>query len=446
MRALKQLASGTLAALFLFPLSMGMAGSAAAQQEGPIEVSVTIPAPGSQSEKFEVTDAEFRWGLNVESTSGAFEPGTCNFLSAGVAGDSGSSRHWGASDSLYAVESGNTRIEKPDATGKWRADSWANRCKDGTGRTVGTSTAETGTGAQVVIEAGSGTINAKQGTAEIGWSGSFTVAMYNGRTYWSASDPVLKVADGKGTLMATVSGFGSDMNDTTKWDPLPATKVTLATLPNVTLGDQGIVTEPAYRQVKAEGVDQVRTGDNWGAFPQDFMAFQSTTGQGAYWYSSGGLRDAAKVAATLYISYTPGASVAPTIPPKVIEENANGPHDDPGTTSGSGGGPGPEPGNINGTGTVLGGGMVPGFVSGDGTVISSEPLPTGTVLAATAAATINATNWLGGTLIPEAIELAKDYRNILLWSIAGLLGLASVAWVGFRRGWLIWPFGRSTKQ
>lgn len=449
MTIFKILNVGALTAILLLPLSVGLAGSAMAQQEGPIDVSVRIPGSASQADEFEVKDAEFRWGLNLEASSGAFEPGTCNFLSAGVAKDSGSSRHWGESEGLYTAESGNTRIEKPDSSGTWGIDSWANRCKDAAGRTVGTSIAEPGTGAQVVIGAGEGFINANKGTAEISWAGSFTLAMYNGRTYWSASDPVLEVANGKGTLRATVSGFGSDMNDTSKWDQLPATKVTLAVLPNVTLGNEGIVTDPAYRQVKVHGVDQVRSGENWGSFPQDFVTFQSTTGQGAYWHSSGGLRDAAKVATTLYISYTPENSVAPSTPPRTLDPDAS-------ETSGTGGQTGTvtspdqnsapdfDHGTGSSTGSVIGTGGSTGTTPGGGTVTASDPLPMGTVLAAAAA--MNAANWLGSSLIPDAVELAKNYRNILLWSLAGVLGLLSIAWVGFRRGWLVLPFTHSTEQ
>ncbi|MDO5742892.1 MAG: hypothetical protein Q4P23_00375 [Micrococcaceae bacterium] len=449
MRVLKKVIAPVLAVLLFAALSCGLPGPAIAdQRDGPIDVSVTIPGAASQSDEFDVKDSEFRWGVNTESSSGAFEPGTCNFLSAGVAADSGSSRHWTQPDGLYAAKSGKTRIEKPDASGKWIADSWSGRCKDATGRTVGTSVAEAGTGAQIVIADGQGKVNPKKRAAEISWKGSFTVAMYNGRTYWSASDPVLKVAGGKGVLTATLSGFGSDMNDTSKWEPLQATTVTLATLPNVSLGDKGIVTEPAYSGVKVEGVDQVRTGKFWGAFPKDFVDFQTTTGQGSYWYSSGGFRDSAKVPSSLYVSYTADNLIVPKVSSEPLAEAETLPDSAPEGRRWAAELPSTDakfpPSLLSTGGSSRNGPWGIGSGAGEGTVLGSDPLPAGTVLTTTAS-TLAAANWLGGSLIPEAMKLAADHRDVLLWSLAGLLGLGGFSWVGFRRGWLIWPFSQDKR-
>ncbi|MFF5793265.1 hypothetical protein ACFY5D_14575 [Paeniglutamicibacter sp. NPDC012692] len=427
------------AMLLLAPLSVGTASAAmAAEQPQPIDISVKIPETIGSPQEFMVTDAQFRWGLNKEATSGAHFGG-CNFLSAGIAGDTGSSRIWTASDGFYSAKSGDARIEKPNATGKWIADSWDNKCLDASGREVGTTANEQGTGAQVVIDGGSGNINAANGTAEIRWKGSFSVAMYGGMTYWSATDPVLSVANGKGTLRATLSGYGSDRMDTTKWSKIAPREITLATMPGVTLGEHGIVAQPAYKRVKIDGVEpaQVRDGSNWGSFPSDFVKFQVQTGQGSYWYSSG-VGDNRKLASTVYTSYTPDVSVVPTTPPDTTDPGSGGTDSGTGDQDGTGTGSGSDGDSPGAGGSVAGSGPGQGTVIGNGTVLDAPPA--GTVFAAATAAAVGAANWLGGSLIPEAIELAKDRREFLLWSIAGLLGLTALSWVGFRRGWFVLPF------
>ncbi len=427
------------ATLLLAPLSIGTASAAVAvEPPQPIDVRVEIPETIDNPQKFTVTDAQFRWGLNKEATSGAHFGG-CNFLSAGIAGNTGSSRTWTESDGFYSAKSGEARIEKPNPAGKWIADSWDGKCLDASGREVGTTANEQGTGAQVVIDGGAGSINAAKGTAEIRWKGSFSVAMYGGMTYWSATDPVLSVANGKGILSATLSGYGSDRLDTTMWSKIDPREITLATMPGVTLGEHGIVAQPAYKRVKIDGVEpaQVREGSNWGSFPGDFVKFQVETGQGSYWYSSG-VGDNRKLASTMYTSYTPDVSVVPTTPPDTTVPDSGGTDAGTGGQGGTGAGSGSD-GDSPGTGgSVAGSGPGQGTVIGNGTV--SEAAPAGTVLAAATTAAVGAANWLGGSLIPEAIELANDHRDFLLWSIAGLLGLAALGWVGFRRGWFVLPF------
>ena len=430
------------ASILLIPLAFSPVGIAAASDQEGIDISVAIPETSTSNLEFEVSDAQFRWGLNKESTSGAFAPGTCNFLSAGVVGDAKSSREWSKADKFYAQKSGQVRIEKPHAAGTWVDDSWENKCLDKDGRRVGTSVSEPGTGAQIVIDGGTGTIHTGKGTASIKWKGSFTSAMYGGMIYWSATDPELSIADGTGTLTATLSGYGSDRDDMTKWSQIKPQKVTLATLPSVTLGQAGIITDPSYKRVKVENTEspQVRTGTSWGAFPQSFVDFQAKTGQAAYWYSTGGARDTAKVASTLYISYTPANSVLPSPP---TDEVASGADDNsredskmptvlPQRDT-------PEPsGPVPGTGSVIGSAPIPGGSILGGSVMQSPPM--GTVLAAASTAAVGAASWLGNSLIPDAMELARDYKNWLLWAIAGFLGLTSLSWIGFRRGWLALPF------
>lgn len=434
-----------LAALALLaPLAFSSIGVAAAADKGGIDVSVTIPETSNSKQEFKVTDAQFRWGLNRESTSGAFAPGTCNFLSAGIAGDARSSREWTKEDGFYAHKAGQVRIEKPNAAGKWVEDSWATKCLDKDGRKVGTSFNEPGSGAQIVIEGGTGTIHTGKGTATIKWEGSFTTALYNGMTYWSATDPELTVADGKGTLTATLSGYGTDREDTTKWSQLEPQRVVVATLPSVVLGDKGIVTDPAYKKVTVENAvtPQVRTGNNWGSFPQAFVDFQEKSGQASYWYSTGGSRDVAKAASTLYISYTPENPVLAVPPPSESVSDS----DPDGRGSGNfvdssaddQAGAQNKPSPSTGGSSVLSSELVPGMLNPAETSLSSAPLST--LLASATTATVGAANWLGGSLIPDAIGLARDYRDWLLWSVAALLGLTTLSWVGFRKGWLLLPF------
>ncbi|MEU1623668.1 HtaA domain-containing protein [Streptomyces sp. NPDC005722] len=173
----------------------------------------------------------------------------------------------------------------------------------------------------MVFEHGTGTVDTAAHTATIHWSGSFTSVFYGGLTYWSATDPTLTVgADGAGTLSATVTGYGADMNDPGKWVALPARTVTLAKLSHVALGASGFTVTPDYLG-ESVTVPSGTTGQPaksasnqayWGSFPQDFVDFQQSTGQSSYWFTSGGARDAAKPATPLTITYTTRGTAAPT--------------------------------------------------------------------------------------------------------------------------------------
>lgn len=275
--------------------------------------STDKPDTGTKvSKSFKVTDAQLRWGLNDEANSGAFYGG-CNFLSAGVAGNAGSSRTWTESDGLYRATSGKVSIIKPDSTGAYHTATWATKCKDSSGTAVSTARG-TSTESLVTIDGGNGTVDPDAGTATISWKGSFTVVFYGGMTYWSVSNPVLTVKkDGTGTLKGTASGYGADMEDTGKWNKLSGRTITLATLSDVDVsGSKGITVVPDYVGVSVKvsngshGEQAAKTSTNkayWGSFPQSFVNFQVLTGQSAYWYTSGGSRDSAKPATELVVSY-----------------------------------------------------------------------------------------------------------------------------------------------
>jgi hypothetical protein len=269
-----------------------------------------------------VDDATLAWGLNGEQGGAAFIGG-CNFLSAGTAGSTGSSRPWTEADGFYSTQDGNVTVEKPDAAGNYAQPTWATKCQDPNGNPVSVGSTTSLTGNRVVFRNGTGTVDPGANTATIHWTGSFTSVFYGGYTYWSAADPTLTVnADGTGTLTATASGYGADMNDPSQWVPLEPTTITLANLHGVTVTDTGFTVTPDYLGVSVTVPDGAtpqapRTSSNaafWGSFPQSFVDFQQLTGQSSYWYTSGGSRDPAKPATPLTVTYTAETGPVQTAP------------------------------------------------------------------------------------------------------------------------------------
>lgn len=314
-------AFGALAALTAL-VGMSAAAPAAAQAQnrtGAQDVVVVVPewtpapAPGDDGV---ISNAQLRWGINAESGAAGFAPGTCNFLSAGVAGSTGSSRTWTEADGLYRARDGAVRIEKPTADGAWKLASFDDICNDPQGQRLTTGKGNS-TGNQVVIDGGSGSLTA--GVLDIQWRGSFTVAYYSGMTYWSVTDPTLHIdASGSGRLTGTASGFGADMDDASSWLPIAPRSITLAEVRRVqTAEGTGFTVVPEYRGVEVDTAEtaQLRTGPHWGAFPQSFVDFQTLTGQNSYWYSSGGAADQRKPASALYVSYDAAAPIAVPAPP-----------------------------------------------------------------------------------------------------------------------------------
>ncbi|MEN0128550.1 MAG: hypothetical protein AAGC49_03865 [Brevundimonas sp.] len=399
------------------------APAALAASDDQVTVSVEIPA----AHEFVVDDAQLRWGLNDEASSGAHAFG-CNFLSAGEAGDAGSSHAWTAADDLYHSRSGGVRIEKQRADGTYELATWATKCLDARGEAVTTSPLSPTTQSQVVIDGGAGVVDQRAGRATIRWRGSFTVAMYGGLTYWTASDPVLEVVDGVGTLTATGSGYATSREDASVWSRVEPRPITLATFERLDLGIAGFTVAPDYVGVAA-GVDQpARTAENaefWGSFPRDFVAFQQLTGQSSYWYTSGGARDRFKVALPVTVSYdadepvTPPSTGPQPTPKPTPSEPAVTPPDDAspgtGTPAAGGGGGGPVTGQpVNATVDPQG---IP--------VVASASLTATTPLIPVAA---GATGW----------DATRD--PLLLAGLALLAIGAVVGAVGFRRGWLAWPW------
>ncbi len=269
----------------------------------------------------QVQDVTLAWSVNDESGGGAFFGG-CNFLVAGEAGDTGSSRVWTEADGFYSASQGNVSIRKPNADGGWDTPTWQTKCRGANGSAVTTARGST-TGNEVVFSQGTGTLDTATGTAEVSWDGAFTFVYYGGMTYWSVSDPVLSIdADGTGTLSGTASGYGADMNDPSKWVELEPTEIELANLRGVELSEEGFSVTPDYLEVPVEvqpdgpSGPQQRTGEHWGAFPQSLVDFNLATGQAAYWYSSGGAVDPKKPVNPLSVSWDAGDVDAGPVDPQ----------------------------------------------------------------------------------------------------------------------------------
>lgn len=300
-----------LGALLLAPAAPAFA----AEDDEDVTVTVTIPEEAEPAPPAEgdITDAEFRWGINTESGSGAFAGG-CNFLSAGKAGDAGGAKVWTQADGLYAASSGDVRIVKANANGGWSAATFADRCRDRHGDPVSVTSLTAHTESQVVIDGGVG--EADDDGVEIRWTGSFTAVMYGGMTYWTATDPVLTLdAKGNGRVTATVSGYATSRDDMGKWSAISPRTAVLAEIRGATLTDDGVAQAPEYVGVtSAVSGQSSMTLDNvvhWGAFPASFMRFQEVVGQAGYWMTTGGQRDRAKVPTTLYVSYDSASPIQP---------------------------------------------------------------------------------------------------------------------------------------
>lgn len=431
-----------------------------------LDIDVVIPEVAEGP--FQVSNAELRWSLNVEAGAGAFFGG-CNFLSAGVVGDTQGGKVWGPTDPFYSSSDGATTIEKPYLTSSggydYREVPFADRCLGPDGAAVRSSVIET-TGAQAVLTDGVGSIDPDANTAEIAWEGAFTVVFYGGLTYWWVIDPYITVENGRGQLRGTAGGYGTDMADMSTWVELSPRDILLADLPAVDLsGATGFIAQPSYDGVRIQVPDgvtpQLREGSSWGSFPQAFVDFQVETGQAAYWYTSGGIRDAAKPALPVYVNYDADNAPAPA-PPPLPDLGAGGDGGvlppwgpSPGLPPGSGGvlppsasgtGSGAGAGTGSGTGSGAGGSgqsptpATPGGANQNNSSAEDDDqaVAAGPFRAALATQSI----WPSALLIPAAVaETWSDPRTRTLIALSGLFGLGSAAVLGFRRGWLVWPWG-----
>ena len=271
-----------------------------------------LSAHPAQAAELNVSDAVFSWGINAESGAGAYAPGTCNFLSAGVSGDAGKSSPWSKEDAeakkLFSPEEGNVKILRPTADGGTQPITWDNKCQTPEGERLNTWNGDKAkrSGNFVEISGGKGTIDPETNSGTIQWEGSFTVVYYSGYTYWSVSDPKLEVKNGKGKLTGTFSGYGTDMEDLSKWEKLNPVEGTIADFENnkVELNENGFTVTPDYEGIDSGQPDQNKEKEGWGSFPKSWVDFNVLTGQTQYWYTSGGAADPRKKPTALTVKYT----------------------------------------------------------------------------------------------------------------------------------------------
>lgn len=401
-------------------LLLGVVPPASAAPAGDDQIGITVTVPDRSGLPFTVSDAALRWSVNTEMGSGAHFGG-CHFLMAGVPGadgDTGSGKVWSATDGFYRAVDGDVRVEKPGADGTLAPATWANRCQDRDGTVVTTGNGLS-TETQVVLEGGTGRVDPGTGVATVRWTGTFSVVMYGGMSYWWASDPVLTVgADGAARLTATAGGFGTDMADMSKWERLTPTTIVLAELTGVDVGadERGFTGRPAYLGVPvrapAGSAAQDRRSADWGAFPQSFVDFQGKTGQAGYWYSTGGAADARKPATPLYVSYDADAALTPA------DERPAAPA--AGATSAL---------------TAAGNRVVPR---------ATTPAASGVLAAADALPQVpGVTAMTVGRALPglvPALTGTGGSSGRAAWGMTGLLLAGSGTVIGFRRGWLVLPW------
>lgn len=266
---------------------------------------VGVPAMAEEDEPSTVVqldDAVLRWGVNNESSNRAYAPRTYNFFSAGRVPDPGEGGET-VPQSRWKPSSGAVQIQKWNGS-TWRRATWAGLSTDSDGNPLGSPTAGVFSNHRFVVSGGTGEVDSDAGTAHVEWNGDLTILYYSGMSMVYVSDPVLDVADGRGTLTATVQGFASSVDDPEIWEPVEPATVTLADLPDVDLSDErGLTATPAYLGVKVDGLGQV-TGDRYsGSFPQSFVDYMDRLGTAPFWLSSGAATDPFKVALPLSVGF-----------------------------------------------------------------------------------------------------------------------------------------------
>lgn len=287
-------------------------------------LAVALLTPGTASAADEVgsstiSNAVLRWGMSNEANNAAHAPGTSNFFSAGKIPDPGKG-NVKLAQSDWRQRAGNVAIEKWDGSA-YQPATWTGLNTDAAGVAITSPSSGRYSGHQYVFSGGTGTLNRAAGTAHVSWTGDVTVLFYSGYSFFYLSDPVLDVADGKGTVTATASGFGTSQADPTLWQALPPATVTVATLTDVDLDAvAGFTSTPAY-----DGVTVTSGGDAFtGSFPQSFIDFLTDAGTAPFWFSSGSSTDVAKKALPLTVSYD---ASAPVEPPDPVDPDAPDPVD-----------------------------------------------------------------------------------------------------------------------
>ncbi|MGH1563453.1 hypothetical protein [Mumia sp. DW29H23] len=324
-------------------------------------VTPLVPAAADATTAREIDGATLRWGVSNEANNAAFAPGTYNFLSAGKVADPGvggqtlkDAATWlNGKPAGWKATAGNVAIEKKAASGSYAPATWDGLKTSPSGASISPPTSKVFSDHRVVLSGGSGWADPDTGRAKIAWDGDFTVVFYSGMSFFFVSDPELSVGrDGSGVLTATLSGFGSSLADPSVWTTVPAKKVTLATLPSVSVDADGTTVTPAYEGVRNGAVDQSTSNPGWGSWPTSFIGWLADAGSASYWYSSGGSVDANKPPLPITFAWELGDTLPedpedpsgpvdpePTTPaPTVPTPSTGGGEGGGGTGGGSGGG------------------------------------------------------------------------------------------------------------
>lgn len=273
-----------------------------------LAMAATVWAPPARAAAVAITDAEFRWGLNKQSSGPSHGPGL-NFLSAGDIAGAITGPNTAIAPADWKASSGDVTIEKRTASGSSAPATWAGVQTDQSGTTLSSSTSKY-SGLEMVFTGGEGTVDPEAKTAAIEWDGTVSVLYYSGFVYLTISDPVLTVTPSRAVVTATLGGHRTDRENSSVWTPMTPKSVTLANLDrrDLDLGDEtGISAEPEYRGVSYPRADsempQVKTGPNWGAFPESFLDFAKDSGSGGFWYSTGASFDATKLPLPIIVSW-----------------------------------------------------------------------------------------------------------------------------------------------
>lgn len=283
---------------------------AAAMLAAALAITACAPDPGIPDTTRAVQNATFEWTISREADKGAYN-GQVNYWSAGQSD---------STQATYVPTDGNVTVLKRNSAGGFvpiGADasvSWANKHKDGSGNVV-TAFNAFHLGQKVRYANGTGTVNTATGAATIRWAGTFSVNFYGQLVPFWITDPTLTVdAGGAARITATMGGFASSQENPEVRVPLtPRSGVVIAEFANVYAGGSATTgwTSPTRflgTTVTTTGAPQVAKSTanaaHWGAWPQSFVDFQSATGLGDYWYSSGGAADARKPQDPVTVSYT----------------------------------------------------------------------------------------------------------------------------------------------
>ncbi|MGN0063219.1 MAG: hypothetical protein ACI379_03165 [Nocardioides sp.] len=265
----------------------------------PTETPTPTGPPTEEPEELEVDEALFTWSVSPQTNARSHNPIAVNFMGAGVSnpGRAGSTleKH------QWRARQGNVVIQKLNAKGSWGTATWAGLETDANGDPI--QLYGPFSGHRVAISEGTGRVSPASDDAEVRWKGTFTVVWYSGNTVFTLTDPVLRLEDGDGQLTALMGGWATG-RDSSTWKKLPSQEVTVAELRDADVTADGTVVTPEYRGVTVTGSEpQLRTGDDWGAFPQSFVSFLGPMGTDQFWYSTGLQSDWTKLPSPISVGW-----------------------------------------------------------------------------------------------------------------------------------------------